>query len=68
MTTLPIAVRVYPDLKGTQPRRDQAPEIDAMLVFDCETRRTVRRPSPSAVTASWWKGVAWKRASSAPTI
>jgi hypothetical protein len=38
MTTLPIAVRVYPDLKGTQPRRDQASEVDAMLIFDCETR------------------------------
>jgi hypothetical protein len=34
---LPIAVRVYPDLKPTQPER-KAPQIDGMLVFDCETR------------------------------
>jgi hypothetical protein len=34
---LPIAVRVYPDLKPTQPQR-KAPQIDGMLVFDCETR------------------------------
>ena len=37
MTLLPIAVRVYPDLKPTQPER-KAPQIDGMLVFDCETR------------------------------
>jgi hypothetical protein len=35
--SLPIAVRVYPDLKPTQPER-KAPQIDGMLVFDCETR------------------------------
>ena len=34
---LPIAVRVYPDLKPSQPER-KAPQIDGMLVFDCETR------------------------------
>jgi hypothetical protein len=34
---LPIAVRVYPDLKPSQPQR-KAPQIDGMLVFDCETR------------------------------
>ncbi len=33
---LPIAVRVYPDLKATPERK--APRIDGMLVFDCETR------------------------------
>jgi hypothetical protein len=37
MSELPIAVRVYPDLKPTQPER-KAPQIDGMLVFDCETR------------------------------
>ena len=37
MSLLPIAVRVYPDLKPTQPQR-KAPQIDGMLVFDCETR------------------------------
>jgi hypothetical protein len=37
MAELPIAVRVYPDLKPTQPER-KAPEIDGMLVFDCESR------------------------------
>ena len=37
MFHLPIAVRVYPDLKPTQPQR-KAPQIDGMLVFDCETR------------------------------
>ena len=37
MPELPIAVRVYPDLKPTQPQR-KAPQIDGMLVFDCETR------------------------------
>jgi hypothetical protein len=37
MSDLPIAVRVYPDLKPTQPQR-KAPQIDGMLVFDCETR------------------------------
>jgi len=36
-TDLPIAVRVYPDLKPSQPQR-KAPQIDGMLVFDCETR------------------------------
>jgi hypothetical protein len=35
--SLPIAVRVYPDLKPTQPER-KAPPIDGMLVFDCECR------------------------------
>jgi hypothetical protein len=35
--SLPIAVRVYPDLKPTQPQR-KAPQIDGMLVFDCESR------------------------------
>lgn len=35
--SLPIAVRVYPDLKPSQPER-KAPQIDGMLVFDCETR------------------------------
>lgn len=35
---LPIAVRVYPDLKRLQPGRDTMPEIDGILVFDCETR------------------------------
>ena len=35
--SLPIAVRVYPDLKPTRPER-KAPQIDGMLVFDCETR------------------------------
>lgn len=35
--SLTIAVRVYPDLKSTQPER-KAPQIDGMLVFDCETR------------------------------
>ena len=35
--SLPIAVRVYPDLKALQPER-KAPQIDGMLVFDCETR------------------------------
>ncbi len=34
---LPIAVRVYPDLKPSQPER-KAPQVDGMLVFDCETR------------------------------
>lgn len=34
---LPIAVRVYPDLRPTQPER-KAPQIDGMLVLDCETR------------------------------
>ncbi len=34
---LPVAVRVYPDLKPTQPER-KAPQIDGMLVFDCECR------------------------------
>jgi hypothetical protein len=34
---LPIALRVYPDLKPTQPER-KAPQIDGMLIFDCETR------------------------------
>lgn len=37
MSELPIAVRVYPDLKPTQPER-KTPQIDGMLVFDCETR------------------------------
>ena len=37
MSELPIAVRVYPDLKPTQPQR-KAPQIDGMLIFDCETR------------------------------
>ena len=37
MSLVPIAVRVYPDLKPTQPQR-KAPQIDGMLVFDCETR------------------------------
>ena len=35
--SLPIAVRVYPDLQPTQPDR-RVPQIDGMLVFDCETR------------------------------
>ena len=35
--SLPIAVRVYPDLKPTQPER-KSPQIDGMLVFDCESR------------------------------
>ncbi len=35
---LPIAVRVYPDLPSSQPDRKTMPEIDGMLVFDCETR------------------------------
>ena len=35
---LPIAVRVYPDLPGSQPDRGKTPQPDAMLVFDCETR------------------------------
>lgn len=35
---LPIAVRVYHDLKRSQPGRQAVPEIDGMLVFDCETR------------------------------
>jgi hypothetical protein len=37
MSDLPIAVRVYPDLKPSEPKRN-APQIDGMLVFDCETR------------------------------
>ncbi len=35
--SLPIAVRVYPDLKPSQPER-KAPQINGMLVFDCESR------------------------------
>jgi hypothetical protein len=35
---LPIAVRVYPDLPSSQSDRKTMPEIDGMLVFDCETR------------------------------
>lgn len=36
-TALPIAVRVYPDLKPSQVER-KVPQIDGILVFDCETR------------------------------
>ena len=35
---LPIAVRVYPDLPSVPSGRETMPEIDGMLVFDCETR------------------------------
>jgi hypothetical protein len=35
---LPIAVRVYPDLPSSQSDRKTMPEIDGVLVFDCETR------------------------------
>ena len=35
---LPIAVRVYPDLPSSRTERGPMPPIDAMLVFDCETR------------------------------
>ena len=35
---LPIAVRVYPDLPSSQSDRKTMPQIDGMLVFDCETR------------------------------
>jgi hypothetical protein len=35
---LPIAVRVYPDLPSVRSKREAAPPIDGMLVFDCETR------------------------------
>ena len=35
---LPIAVRVYPDLPSSQSDRKSMPQIDGMLVFDCETR------------------------------
>ena len=35
---LPIAVRVYPDLPSSQSDRKAMPQIDGMLVFDCETR------------------------------
>jgi len=40
-TPLPIAVRVYPDLAKPDLDRAEdgsAPQPDAMLVFDCETR------------------------------
>jgi hypothetical protein len=37
-TDLPIAVRVYPDLPSSQSDRKTMPQIDGMLVFDCETR------------------------------
>jgi hypothetical protein len=45
---LPIAVRVYPDLKPSQPER-KAPQIDGMLVFDCETRRRHLPPTRTRV-------------------
>ena len=35
---LPIAVRVYPDLPSAPSKRKATPQIDGMLVFDCETR------------------------------
>jgi hypothetical protein len=35
---LPVAVRVYPDLPSSHSGREAMPEIDGMLVFDCETR------------------------------
>ena len=38
MTELPIAVRVYPDLKRAVHDHGNAPRADAMLVFDPETR------------------------------
>ena len=37
-SALPIAVRVYPDLPSSRTDREVTPPIDAMLVFDCETR------------------------------
>ena len=37
VSVVPVAVRVYPDLKPSQPER-KAPQIDGMLVFDCECR------------------------------
>ena len=37
-TDLPIAVRVYPDLPSSHSDRKIMPQIDGMLVFDCETR------------------------------
>ncbi len=37
-STLPIAVRVYPDLPGSQPERGRGAAHDAILYFDCETR------------------------------
>jgi hypothetical protein len=63
---LPIAVRVYPDLQPTQPDR-RVPQIDGMLVFDCETRIDKTQALSPAI-ASWSLGAASKKGSSTPTI
>ena len=67
-STLPIAVRVYPDLPGSQPERGRGEPHDAMLFFDCETRTD---PAQALTFGSYRfvvQGAAFKKGCSMPTI